>query len=92
MKIKKEHYNLLKSNLTQTLKTDGTSFTTLKANVKGNNKTMAAMWLLLHVSDKAFDGFKGKSFTCTVLYKYLNDTHIDTALMSIAEEIQQELS
>ena len=76
MKITKTHYNVMKTACDKVIKDN--------PNMKEeySNKGLSPMryrWDVWNMSSNMLP------FTCNTLYKYLDDTHIDTALRSICE-------
>lgn len=51
-------------------------------NKLGKDHAKRWRWDLLYAAKK----FLPDNFVCDVLYKYMNDTHIDTALKNIVKE------
>lgn len=47
-------------------------------------------WDLYHIS--LVDGMTSLNFTCKVLYDYLNDSHIQTALLKILSDLKKVAS
>lgn len=78
MKIKQEHYEVLKQGMDKVNKLHP------GAKIYYADKGLSAMrfrWDCLHCAERM--GSVPSDFICKVLYKYLDDTHIDTALKSI---------
>ena len=82
MKITKEHYNHLKSEITAKhefmLKEHTTDYTVY---LNAGHSVKRHTWDLLHASGLT-------PFVCNTLYKYLNDDHINTALASIYKTLK----
>nr|WP_232355769.1 hypothetical protein [Burkholderia sp. M701] len=76
MKIKSEHLETLRTAITP-LDTDGHR----QVSIAANHSDMRYRWDLLRVA--RIDGMGGIAWTCAILYPYLNDEHIDTALRNI---------
>lgn len=84
MKIQKDHFDIL-LQAAKKVKEAYPEFT-LENYIKnkiGKDHEMRFRWDLLYGSKK----FLPEHFVCDVLYKYLNDTHIDTALKRITKEV-----
>ena len=80
MKITKEHYECLENQMVKVIK-EKTGFTIEQAvneirKSPDNWSDKAIRWYLLN-------GCGLTPFVCKELYKYLNDSHIDTALRKI---------
>ena len=80
MKITKEHYEYLENQMVKVIK-EKTGFTIEQAlnearKSPNNLSDKAIRWYLLN-------GCGLTPFVCQTLYKYLNDSHIDTALRKI---------
>lgn len=89
MKIKQEHYKRLEQDLIKHLKHYNITFNQLVINVREtkrftHNPVIAAAWELYHKSqsDKHF---------VDELYSYLNDNHIETALLNIVKTIDDKI-
>lgn len=85
MKMTHEHYAALKTAVTPVM----------AANPIGNTPQWSPKrwrWACLYCANKIHASGGGihtpSSFVCRVLYQYLNDSHIDTALRRIAKEAQ----
>jgi hypothetical protein len=91
MKIEKNHYEILKTAMKKTLlektpcKTGKELIDYYEKHNIGKNKIIRASWDILNnsmINDK-----NSCFFISEVLYKYLNDEHINTALKKIISEI-----
>jgi len=88
MKIKKEHYAILKSAITETLETHNKNGELVRAYQKGEFPTSNKVKDLQ--KRFCFDVLYGSglnSFVCQTLYEYMNDEHLYTALKSICPKI-----
>ena len=84
MKIKKEHYEMIKSEIAKVLRSIGNvSVDTYIKEKIGKDHYKRFRWDCFHAT--AAHGFKQTAFICNTLYPYLNDDHIDTALRSILD-------
>ena len=86
MKIRKEHYTILENAIRKThdnlLLNHETHYKNY-LNFGHSNKRVA--WDLLNLANMT-------QFVCDTLYKYLNDTHIDTAVLDIWKKISGRLA
>lgn len=82
MKMKQEHYDYIKSIFERLdkEKTVAIIFEAVQNNPKVKDMQTGKAWAL-------YNGFIPLEFTCKTLYKYLNDTHIDTAIKHICKEL-----
>jgi hypothetical protein len=88
MKIQEEDYQAIKRGIKTLLKENRISYNEVTNRITYvKNKDLATMHFL--VNKATIMGGSGNSFICDVLYKYMNDNHLDTALLSIAEDIKQ---
>ena len=79
MKMTKEHFQKIKIAMNTAEK-----LTDAQAGYKAKGLSQERyMWDLFRIA--AIDG-NSTTFTCTVLYKYLNDSHINTALKAITAD------
>lgn len=93
MKIKREHYNLIKIGMKESLnklkskcindKNELIKYYT--DNKIGKNYTDKACFDLLNSAK--IDNTTSTRFICDTLYQYLDDRHINTALKSIIKEL-----
>jgi len=93
MKIKKEHYAMLKAGMIEALnKLKNKNINSIrelieyyqKNNIGRIHKDRACYDLL---RGSIIDGLSSTRFICDVLYTYLDDTHLRTALNKIMQEI-----
>jgi len=90
MKIKKEHYEVLKSAIAETLEAHNKNDELVRAYQKGNFTNSSKVKDLQ--KRFCFDILYGSglnSFVCDTLYKYMNDDHLYTALKSICPNINK---
>lgn len=85
MKIKKEHYAHIKKEMSAKLADTPNCdvmeyFEHIKNDASVKDAGMLTRWDLFNAAGLT-------RYSCDTLYKYLNDTHIDTALKQIAKEI-----
>lgn len=86
MKIKEEDYNAIKRGVKELLKVNGYSYSYVRENVPYvKNKDIAAVSLM--VRKATIMGGSGLSFICQVLYKYMDDSHLDTVYKNIAKDL-----
>lgn len=86
MKIQKEHYQTILDAIQNVNREQALLFySSLDNNPKVKNKTRAFIWGLYNGTDLL-------KFTCDVLYKYLNDNHIETALLSACKKLYPDLT
>ena len=93
MKIKKEHYKLLKENMKKALeklKNKGINSKNelieyYQKNNMGNIPKDRACFDLL--KNSIINENTSTRFICDILYPYMNDTHLKTALNKIMEEL-----
>jgi len=79
MKIKPEHYNHVKQEMAKIpIETVRQHKENLKLDLRVKDLDMRLRW----------DWFRAAGLHCDVLYKYLDDTHIDTALKKIVKELE----
>ena len=78
MKMTKEHYEHMKAAISTLDKESILATAKTVTNYKDLNERMR--WYMANQAGLL-------RFTCDVLYKYLNDDHIDTALKSIMKEL-----
>jgi hypothetical protein len=86
MKIKKEHYEALEAAIRgkhEEMISTGKDAYQSYLNFGHTNKRIA--WDLLNASGMT-------PFVCNTLYSYLNDTHIDTAVLDIWKKISGRLA
>ena len=82
MKIKSEDFKVLQDAMQETINKHPNAKGVYKG--QGLTKTRYA-WDMLHYTE--IDGYNSSTqFICDRLYKYLNDTHINTALFKIIGE------
>lgn len=85
MKIKKEHYSHIKTEIEKVISIKGAEAVTahkesLKTDSRVKNLDMRFRWDLFNAACLT-------RFTCDNVYSYANDDHIDTALRNIAKEL-----
>ena len=84
MKIRKEDYQVLKKAMEKTLKDNNTTIEKVLKHYVDNNigkdHKKRAIWDIVHASNLT-------RFICDNLYKYCYDSHIETAIYKIANEI-----
>ena len=85
MKIEKEHYQHMRLKIQDTIEKAGLVKIAehkelLKTAYGVKDPAVRFRWDLYHASALT-------SFTCDILYSYLDDTHIDTALKNIIKEL-----
>lgn len=85
MKIKPEHFDKLKAACEAVVAKYPTG--AAEYQEKGLSQ-MRYRWDVLYVA--MIDGEKGLRFVCDVLYEYVNDDHIDTALRAIFNHPKRE--
>ena len=87
MKIKKLHYEHMEKKVIQLKETYEKEILEhwkfLKNNKKAKDISLRFRWDIFHAAGLT-------KYACSTLYKYLNDTHIDTALKRITKEHFQE--
>lgn len=79
MKMKPEHFEILKAAISKTISSHPPSV--LQDYQYLGHSHMRYRWDMLHISP--INNAKSCFFLSDVLYKYLDDTHIDTALKKI---------
>lgn len=89
MKITKQDYATLKEIIENEMMKRGGNIdvvraykTTLSKNPKVKDVDKRFRWDLFN-----FTGKQGLDFCCNTLYKYLDDTHLDSALKAIVKDI-----
>lgn len=83
MKIKKEHYEYMKSEIKKVPCNINDHRQWLKENAKFNDLEKRIRWNFYHAA-------KLSKFVCDNIYPYADDTHIDTALKNIIQDIEQD--
>lgn len=88
MKMKPEHYEYLKSAMLKKLTTTSEEdikgyWVAVRSDHRVKDLGKRSRWDLMYAANLT-------TFVCDTLYKYLDDTHIDTALKSISKEIGWE--
>ena len=85
MKMTEEHYKYFKNEISKLNRQQCLAlFDTLKSNPKVKNIQTAFSFNLMYAANLG-------NFVCKTLYQYLNDTHIETALKRITQELFPEL-
>lgn len=84
MKIKPEHYNFLKTSMGPFKDKIQSHYDFILQEGKAKDPEMRLRWDLLYAAIPS-------SVICDMLYPYLNDTHIDTALKNIIQEFRKEI-
>lgn len=81
MKMKKEHYEKIKKAMEEAI----AKYPKEKEFYKEQNFSKERYaWDIYHAS--VIDGIPSSKYSCKVLYEYLNDSHITTALLRIVGE------
>ena len=82
MKIKKEHFEYMKSKIEENVDGYGYQFYKRRIVKEGKAKDLAkrARWDLSHA-------YIGSMWICENLYSYCDDNHIDTALRRIVSDL-----
>jgi hypothetical protein len=80
MKIKKEHYEYMKAEISKVPCKVNDHRTWLIANAKFNDLETRLAWDFFHAA-------KLDKFACDNLYAYCDDTHINTAIKKIIKDI-----
>ena len=97
MKIKDTDYKILKEGIADNIESHLLEYDNIEAmynyvmmhDKKSNDYKMRVRWSLMHRFDDLYIASNKVRFTKT-LYTYLNDSHVDTALKSIMNELQKE--
>lgn len=82
MKITKEHYKILKNMCLPFEDKIRVHRERLEGELKVQNIEIRLAWDLANAA-------KAMPFICDTLYKYLDDTHITTALRKVVSEIEK---
>ncbi len=80
MKIKAEHYSFIRESMRPLLPKIAAYSETLKQDKRVKDFDMRLRWDWFNAAVKC-------SWTCSEVYPYANDTHIDTALRKIVSEL-----
>jgi len=80
MKIKAEHYSFIRESMRPLLPKIAAYSETLKQDKRVKDFDMRLRWDWFNAAVKC-------SWTCSEVYPYANDNHIDTALRSIVSEL-----
>jgi hypothetical protein len=90
MKIKKEHYEIIKKAIIEGL--ESRKYTLMKVWIEiietksfVKNSLVSTIFLIHQYSN--INGERACKFVCDNLYNYINDQHLETALMQIAKEL-----
>ena len=83
MKIKKEHYEVMKNEIKKVPCNINDHREWLKVNAKYNDLEKRLRWDFARAA-------RMDMFLLTNVYPYANDEHIDTALKNIIKEIEKE--
>ena len=81
MKIKREHYELLRDCMMAARKVNTVDQALTEMEISGHYSDMRIRWDWFHATK--IDGQHSDQWGCKNLYSYLNDDHSDTALKSI---------